>query len=133
MTAVNRGTGQFFFLDAPGGTGKKFVTSLILSTVRRNGQIALAVASSGIVATLLDGGRTAHSASELTVFNIHNHDDMSPTLTRATNMGKVLQQCSLIVWDECTMTHKKALELLNITLQDLRNNNRLFGGVVVLL
>ena len=51
-----------FFLDAPGGTGKTFLISLILAEIRSNNGIALAVALSGIAATLLDGGRTAHSA-----------------------------------------------------------------------
>ncbi|ELU07835.1 hypothetical protein CAPTEDRAFT_59797, partial [Capitella teleta] len=41
------------FLDAPGGTGKTFLLDLLLSKVRYNGDIALAVASSGIAATLL--------------------------------------------------------------------------------
>ncbi|XP_044599590.1 uncharacterized protein LOC123275503 [Cotesia glomerata] len=61
MLAVSAGQGGFFFLDAPGGTGKTFLISLILAKIRSNNGIALAVASSGIAATLLDGGRTAHS------------------------------------------------------------------------
>ncbi|XP_076047316.1 uncharacterized protein LOC143028839 [Oratosquilla oratoria] len=47
------------FLDAPGGTGKSFVLNIILDTVRSKGKVALAVASSGIAATVLHGGRTA--------------------------------------------------------------------------
>ncbi|VDK61509.1 unnamed protein product [Onchocerca ochengi] len=35
-------------------------------------------------------------------------------------MGKVLQKCKLIVWDECTMAHKKSMEALDRSLQDLR-------------
>ncbi|GBP65295.1 hypothetical protein EVAR_48001_1 [Eumeta japonica] len=62
MQAVDNNTGGLFFLDAPGGTGKTFVISLILATIRSRCDIALALASSGIAATLLDGGRTAHSA-----------------------------------------------------------------------
>ncbi|GBP32285.1 hypothetical protein EVAR_86117_1 [Eumeta japonica] len=53
MLAVSAGQGGFFFLDAPGGTGKTFVISLILAEIRSNNGIALAVASSGIAATLL--------------------------------------------------------------------------------
>ncbi|XP_023159393.1 uncharacterized protein LOC101459168 [Ceratitis capitata] len=55
MFAVSAGQGGFFFLDAPGGTGKTFVISLILAEIRSNNGIALAVASSGIAVTLLDG------------------------------------------------------------------------------
>ena len=49
------------FLYAPGGTGKTFLTNLLLAKVRFNKKIALAVASSGIAATLLEVGQTAHS------------------------------------------------------------------------
>ncbi|GBP31344.1 hypothetical protein EVAR_13463_1 [Eumeta japonica] len=62
MQAVDNNTGGLFFLDAPGGTGKTFVISLILATIRSRCDIALALASSGIAATLLDGGRTAFCA-----------------------------------------------------------------------
>ncbi|KAE9524087.1 hypothetical protein AGLY_015452 [Aphis glycines] len=65
MKVVDDGTGGIYFLDALGGTGKTFVISLILATIRSRSQIALAVAYSGIAATLLEGGRTAHSALKL--------------------------------------------------------------------
>ncbi|KIH54988.1 hypothetical protein ANCDUO_14862 [Ancylostoma duodenale] len=41
--------------------------------------------------------------------------------------------CKVIVWDECTMAHKRALEALDWTMQDLRGNSRLMGGAVVVL
>jgi len=59
--AVERRRGELFFLDGFGGTGKTFVINLTLARVRSEGKIALAVALSGIAATLLDGGTTAHS------------------------------------------------------------------------
>ena len=62
---VAEGTGCMVFLDAPGGTGKTYVINLLLAQIRSTGSIALAVASSGIAATLLTGGRTAHSAFAL--------------------------------------------------------------------
>jgi len=34
MKVVNDGNGRFVFLDAPGGTGKTFLISLILATIR---------------------------------------------------------------------------------------------------
>ena len=63
MKAVHNGnyTPRVFSLNAPGGCGKTFCIEALLSTVRGIGKIALAVASSGIVAELLEGGRTAHS------------------------------------------------------------------------
>ncbi|GFW17608.1 ATP-dependent DNA helicase [Trichonephila clavipes] len=48
-------------------------------------------------------------------------------------MGKILQKCKVIVWDECTMIHKKSLEALDRSLQDLRENVRPFGNALILL
>lgn len=91
MLAVSAGQGGFFFLDAPGGTGKTFVISLILAEIRSNNGIALAVASSGI-ATLLDGGRTAHSVFKLPL-NIQNNPDAVCNIKKQSSMATVLKRC----------------------------------------
>jgi len=41
--------------------------------------------------------------------------------------------CKIIVWDECTIAHKKSLEAFDHTLKDLQNNQVLLGGALVLL
>ncbi|XP_076069172.1 uncharacterized protein LOC143041212 [Oratosquilla oratoria] len=64
MKRVKKGyeySNNSIFVKAAGGTGKSFVLNLLLDTVRSQGKIALAVASSGIAATVLSGGRTAHN------------------------------------------------------------------------
>jgi hypothetical protein len=75
-----------FFLDAPGGTGKTFLISLILAEIRSNNGIALAIASSGIAATLLDGGRTAHSVFKLPL-NIQNNPDAVCNIKQQSSSG----------------------------------------------
>lgn len=132
MKAVDDRQGGIFFLDAPGGTGKTFVMSLILATIRARSGIALALASSGIAATLLDGGRTAHSALKLPL-NMRAVEKPNCGIGRGTAMAKVLQAADIIIWDECTMAHKGGLEALDRTLRDLKGNNQLFGGVMILL
>lgn len=62
---LNQQHGGLYFLDAPGGTGKTFLINLILTEVRIRNEIAVAVASSGIASTLIEGGRTAHSTFKL--------------------------------------------------------------------
>ncbi|KFM75760.1 hypothetical protein X975_25623, partial [Stegodyphus mimosarum] len=94
--------------------------------------IALAVASSGIAATLLTGGRTAHSSFKLPL-NLENTETPAFNISRSSAKAKVLQECKLIVWDECTMSHKAAFEALDVTLQDLRHNNRRMGGITLVL
>ncbi|XP_017470385.1 PREDICTED: uncharacterized protein LOC108362062 [Rhagoletis zephyria] len=132
MQAIQNKSGGMFFLDAPGGTGKTFLISLLLATVRSQNNIALALASSGIAATLLDGGRTAHSALKLPL-NMQINENPTCNISKNSGMGRVLQQCKLIVWDECTMAHKKSVEALDRTLKDLRNNQEIFGGALILL
>lgn len=132
LQRVNTGNGGLFFVDAPGGTGKTFVLNLLLARLRKDRNIALAVASSGIAATLLTGGRTAHSTFKLPL-NLANEETPTCNISKTSNRGALLQQCKLIVWDEYTMSHKRAIEALNRSLQDIRGNQALMGGVVVLL
>ena len=132
LDLVNSKTGGIVFLDAPGGTGKTFVINLLLAKIRQQYKIAIAVASSGIAATLLHGSRTAHSALKLPL-NLSRCENPLCNISKGTGQAKVLQECEIIVWDECTMSHKHASEALDRTHQDLRGNKTLMGGVVVLL
>lgn len=129
---VKQGGQFFFFLEAPGGTGKTFLISLILAHIRSRGQFALAVASSGIAATLLPGGRTAHSAFKLPL-NLNYDDHPACNIKKGTVDARVLKETVFIVWDESSMSHRGAIEAINKTLNDLQDNRRLMGGVTVLL
>ncbi|XP_008482471.2 uncharacterized protein LOC103519163 [Diaphorina citri] len=132
IRSIDSKSGQLFFLDAPGGTGKTFLINLLLASVRKDKKIAISVASSGIAATLLDGGKTAHSAFKLPL-NLNHSETPLCNISKQSDTAKVLQKCQLIVWDECTMAHKGGIEALDRTLQDIRNDRRLMGGMTVLL
>jgi hypothetical protein len=67
INCVEKSTGNVFFLDAPGGTGKTFIINLLLAKIRSSGKIAIGVASSGIASTLIHGGKTAHSMFKLPI------------------------------------------------------------------
>ncbi|WMV14575.1 hypothetical protein MTR67_007960 [Solanum verrucosum] len=56
-----------FFVDGPGGTGKTYLYRALLATVRSQGFIALATATSGVAASVLPGGRTAHSRFKMPI------------------------------------------------------------------
>ena len=132
---MQSGSGGIIFLDAPGGTGKTFLLNLLLAKVRQQKKIAVAVAvaSSGIAATLLTGGRTAHSAFKLPL-NLAHTETPTCNIAKGTGMATILKQCQLIVWDECTMANKLGLEALDRTLRDIRETQQTaFGAVTVLL
>ena len=132
MQVVNSGVGGFYFLDAPDGTGKTFLISWILATIRSENKISLALSSSGIAATLLDGGRTAHSALKLPL-NIQVIEHPTCNISKTSGTAKLLQACDIVVWDECTMAHKKSVEAFDRTMRDIRGCTDLFGGALVLL
>jgi hypothetical protein len=106
MAAVNRPT---FFVDGLGGTEKTFLYSCLLSTVHAQGRVAVAVASSGIAALLLDGGRTAHSRFKIPVQGLNNTSTCY--ISKDSELAALLQAAALIVWDEAIMMHMHVLRL----------------------
>ncbi|GBM71832.1 hypothetical protein AVEN_159952-1 [Araneus ventricosus] len=138
INLIAEGNGGILFLDAPGGTGMNFLINLILAEIRCSsssrlvGWISLAVASSGITSTILDGGRTTHSALQLPL-NLAQTENLICNISNRSGKAAVLRTCKLIVWDECTISNKKAFEALDRTMGDTRNDNRIMGGVVILL
>ncbi|KAK9814750.1 hypothetical protein WJX72_010904 [[Myrmecia] bisecta] len=67
------------FLDAPGGAGKPFLYRLLLATLRSQGRVELAVASSGIATLLMDGGRTAHFRFKIHEIRFMIHENSTCT------------------------------------------------------
>src|SRR3954451_17452775 len=97
--------------------------SNLLGKVRLDGHIALAVASSGIAALLLPGGRTAHSCFKIPI-NIHENSTCS--VKHGSELAALLQVTKLIVWDETPMMHRHAFEAVDRTL-----DKKLFSGKVM--
>ena len=123
---------NIIFLDAPGGTGKTFLINSVLKRLRSQGKVAIATATSGIAATLIDSGRTLHSGFKIP---IDSHLQTLPTcmISRGTALARKIQQCRLIVVDEAPMAHKSNYEALDRTLRDLCDPNSPMGGIPMLL
>ncbi|XP_038711830.1 ATP-dependent DNA helicase PIF1-like [Tripterygium wilfordii] len=136
LTAINTDKGGLFFLYGHGGTGKTFVYKAIISRLRSTGKIVLAVASSGIASLLLPGGRTAHSRFKIP---IDIHDQSTCHVKKGTHLADLLEQTSLIVWDEAPMAHRNCFEALDRSLNDIISGDEFdgaykpFGGKSVLL
>ncbi|XP_076041898.1 uncharacterized protein LOC143025775 [Oratosquilla oratoria] len=122
----NKRAQKAFFINAPGGTGKSFLLNLLLDTVRSRGQIALAVASSGIAATVLHGGRTAHNMFKVPLME-HN-EVKTCSIKHNSELARLLLMTSLIVWDEAVMANKNTISALDITLRDLTKLDDVFMG-----
>jgi PIF1-like helicase len=129
VEAVNSGGGGVFFLGGCGGSGKTFVENTVLAKVRSTGKIALAIASSGIAATLLDGGRTAHSRFKIP---IDIEDTTVCNIRKGTHLGDLMNETVLLIWDEAPMQHKFCMHSVDRMFRDIKGQaDKPFGGIVV--
>jgi hypothetical protein len=130
MADIHAPRGSCTFIDAPAGTGKTTLSNAILASVRKNGEIALATATSGIAATLMPLGRTAHSRYKL---------PLKPTPRSMCGFTKavrnetraVLAAAKVLIWDEATMAHRHLPESLDRTLRFVMDRDEPFGGLVI--
>ena len=126
IQAIESASGSFF-VDGPGGTGKTFLYNTLLATVRSHGGIAVAVASSGIAALLISGGRTAHSRYKIP---IKINESSTCNISRRSKEARLISIAKLFIWDEAPMMHKFAIEAVDRTFRDITQINRPFGGKV---
>lgn len=129
LATVDHNEGGLFFIDGPGGTGKTFLYRALLATVREQGKIAIATATSGVAASIMPGGRTAHSRFKIP---LRIDDGAICTFTKQSGTAKLLQMASLIIWDEASMTKRQAVEALDNSMRDIMDKPNLpFGGKTV--
>ncbi|KAH1162123.1 hypothetical protein GYH30_000841, partial [Glycine max] len=114
IQAVNNNEGGMFFLYGFGGTGKTFIWRTLATSL------------------LLPGGRTAHSRFKIPV---PIFEDSTCNIHQGTQLAELLNQTSLIIWDEAPMAHKFCFEALDQSLRDIitnkSNSNQIFGGKVI--
>jgi len=86
------------------------------------------VTSSGIAALLLPGGRTSHSMFKLKLVMVS--DDLCD-FPKNGELGDILKQGDLILWDEVPMQRCFGPEAFDNSMQDLMDNNWPNGGKTV--
>jgi hypothetical protein len=124
-----------FFLNGPGGTGKTFLYSTLCDRLRSEGKIVVCVASTGIAAQLLPGGRTAHKRFKIP---IPINDTSTCKITWGSQTAELLRAAHLLIWDETPMTNRHVFDAVERTLQDIRrtsqdgDNDKPFGGLPVI-
>ncbi|KAL5548831.1 hypothetical protein UlMin_004062 [Ulmus minor] len=114
-------------------TEQKYAYDLILNKllnneVRSKKLIALATASSGVAAVIMPGGRTAHSRFKLPP---DIEEKATCGVSKQSGLAKLLQTTKLIIWDEAQMINKRAIEAVDIMLQDINESNLHFGGKII--
>jgi len=117
---VLKNKGQMFFVDGPGGTGKTYLYKALLAKVRSMDLIAVATATSGIAASIMPGGRTAHSRFKIPIKLSGN---TMCSFTKQSGTAELLRKASLIIWDEVAMTKRQAVEALDRSLRDIMSGD----------
>jgi hypothetical protein len=136
MESVDSKQGKLIFVEGQGGTGKTCLWKAITTKIISEGKIVLAVALCGITALLLEGGRTAHSRFHIPL-NIS--DESTCDIKQGTYLAALLNNTSLILWDEDPMAHRNCFEALDKSLRNIlrctnENNDKiLFGGMTIVL
>ncbi|XP_042968932.1 uncharacterized protein LOC122301587 [Carya illinoinensis] len=117
-----------FFVDGPAGTGKTFLYKALLAAVRSRKLVALATASSGVAASILPGGRTAHSRFKIP---LDTDEHSICCVSKQSAIAKLLRVARLIIWDEAPMSRKQHIQALDKMLRDINDSELTFGGKVV--
>ncbi|CAN1799645.1 ATP-dependent DNA helicase PIF1 [Linum perenne] len=134
MESVQSNSHKISFIDGFGGTGKTFLWKVLSMKLRSERKVVLCVASSGIAALLMIGGRTTHSRFHIPV---DVHSTSTCHIEQDSDLAELIRNTSLIIWDEAPMTHKHCMHALDRTLRDImsrRNRGNLnlpFGGITV--
>ncbi|GKE19891.1 ATP-dependent DNA helicase PIF1-like protein, partial [Tanacetum coccineum] len=106
----------------------------LYTTSRSQGGIVLNVASSGIAALLLEGGRTAHSRFAIPINVV---EDSMCNISADSELAELLRMTKLIIWDEAPMVNQHCYEAFDRTMRDICRTDpstpseQVFGGKVV--
>ena len=127
---IDNDRGGLYMIDAPGGTGKTFLSNIILAYVRRQNKIGIATAMSGIAAILLTLGTTAHKCFGLP---IPCYNDSSCSIKIDSDEARIIQDAKIIFIDEISMMLYKLLDCLDRFLQEIMHNTNPMGDKLVVL
>ena len=121
---------RFFYLQGQAGSGKTYLYNAIIRTVRSSGLRFLALSWTGISASLIIDGQTAHSFFKLP-FDID--ETTSIKLEPGGRNYEILASVDIIVWDEVTLVPGIVLNALDRFMRTVTaKHDELFGGKVVL-
>ncbi|XP_019257688.1 PREDICTED: ATP-dependent DNA helicase RRM3-like [Nicotiana attenuata] len=91
--------------------------------------LSTATSTSGVAASILPGGWTAHSRFKMP---IDINDNFRCNISKQSSLTRLIRDAKLIVWDEASMAKKNMIEALDALLRDIMDVDTMFGGKVIL-
>ncbi|XP_046417440.1 uncharacterized protein LOC124178246 [Neodiprion fabricii] len=126
--STDRKQEKCFYIDGSGGTGKTFLYNALYYMLKSEKKNVACVAWTGIAAILLPYGTTAHK-----IFGLPLTLQKEGTIFTNATMKKKIRSIDVIIWDECSMIPKIAIELIDRTLKDIMEDASPFGGKTIIL
>jgi hypothetical protein len=141
---VDQKKGGVHVLECRAGSGKTVLINYVMAKLRLARKVVIAVASTGksafthelshspagLAALLLAGGSTAHSRGKIP---LHLDRFSECGIKRGTQLGQLWIEADLLIFDEAFQCHADLFATLDRSLRKLRQCDRLFGGLTVLI
>lgn len=124
-------TGRNVFVTGPAGSGKTHLINRYIAYLREHDIDMGITASTGIAATHM-GGVTIHSWAGIGVAAHLSPYDLEAMLEKAY-LHKRFEKVKVLIIDEVSMLHHFRLDLVNSVLKTMKNSNKPFGGIQVIL
>ncbi|KAF4527518.1 hypothetical protein B566_EDAN015618 [Ephemera danica] len=121
---------HLFYLCGVGGCGKTFFYRALCQHLRRNAKQFKCASWTGISALLLPEGSTCHYTFGLP---IKITSTSTSTLELHSNKATVLREAHVLIIDEISMFQKEALRIVDEILRVVMNNNKPFGGKLLIV
>ena len=121
---------KVFFVDGPGGSGKTYLYNFIIRFATFFGMKIAASAMTGIAATLLPGGQTAHKTF---CIPIPCHENSTCRVSPSSEYGEKLRSTWIFIIDEASMLDRYQFEAIDRMMRDVTGKDVPFGGKIFIL
>lgn len=122
-------SGRNALLTGPAGAGKSYLLAKFIDEAKKKGNKVAITATTGLAAAHL-GGQTIHSWSGIGISNKLNEDYIyTMSKQRINNINKT----NILIIDEISMLHDYNLDMINKAMKLVRENDKPFGGLQVVL
>jgi PIF1-like helicase/Helitron helicase-like domain at N-terminus len=117
----------FFFITGSGGTGKTYITRLIIDWINSQNKTYLLTAPTGVAAQNI-GGQTIHSALRLT----QSGSGYQSLAFYDLEFKKKLQSIQILIIEEISMVSAALFNFISNLFARIHNSDIAFGGICVI-